>query len=40
MKSDTWRIAYSYIFGGIYADTDIKPLQPYNKWEFYPFTDY
>ena len=30
MIADTWRLAFAYIYGGIYADTDVKPLKPYN----------
>ena len=29
MISDTWRMAFAYIYGGIYADTDVRPLKPY-----------
>ena len=29
MISDVWRIAFAYIYGGIYADTDVRPLKPY-----------
>ena len=30
MIADTWKLAFAYIYGGIYADTDAKPLKPYN----------
>lgn len=32
MKSDVWRIAVVYIYGGIYADLDTKCLVSANSW--------
>jgi hypothetical protein len=32
MKSDVWRVAAVYIYGGIYADLDTKCLKPINNW--------
>lgn len=32
MKSDAWRIAVVYIYGGIYCDTDTICLKPIDEW--------
>jgi mannosyltransferase OCH1-like enzyme len=32
MKSDAWRIAIIYVYGGIYADLDTTCLKPANEW--------
>lgn len=37
MWADIWKYLIIYINGGIYADTDIYPLKPLEKWDFYPF---
>lgn len=32
MKSDAWRIAVVYIYGGVYADLDTVCLKPIDEW--------
>jgi hypothetical protein len=32
MKSDVWRVAVIYVYGGIYADLDTKCLKPISTW--------
>lgn len=32
MKSDAWRIAVVYVYGGVYADLDTECVQPLNYW--------
>lgn len=32
MKSDVWRIAVVYIYGGVYADLDTLCIQPIDSW--------
>jgi hypothetical protein len=32
MRSDFWRYAILYAFGGIYADIDVQALRPLNMW--------
>ena len=32
MKSDAWRIAIVYIYGGVYADLDTVCLRPIDEW--------
>lgn len=32
MKSDVWRVAVVYVYGGVYADTDTKCLVPIDQW--------
>lgn len=32
MKSDVWRIAIVYVYGGVYCDADTRCLQPIDTW--------
>ena len=32
MKSDVWRVAVVYVYGGIYADLDTKCIIPASQW--------
>lgn len=32
MKSDAWRIAVVYIYGGVYADLDTECIHPISSW--------
>ena len=32
IKADFWRICIMYKFGGVYADADIEPLVPFDKY--------
>jgi hypothetical protein len=32
MKSDVWRVAVIYVYGGIYADTDTECIVPIDEW--------
>jgi mannosyltransferase OCH1-like enzyme len=32
MKSDVWRVAVVYVYGGLYVDTDCVCMQPLNTW--------
>jgi mannosyltransferase OCH1-like enzyme len=32
MKSDVWRIAIIYIYGGVYADLDTQCIKPIESW--------
>ena len=34
MKTDFWRYAVLYEYGGIYADLDIEPKRPIEEWNF------
>lgn len=32
MKADTWRLAVTYYYGGVYGDIDTKCLRPIDEW--------
>lgn len=32
MKADVWRVAVTYVYGGIYADTDCECIKPISEW--------
>ena len=40
MKVGIWKLCVLYLYGGIYADTDTRPLKPIDKWDLYPFDEY
>lgn len=40
MRADLWRYCIIYIFGGLYADTDVRPIRSISDWDLYPFDSY
>lgn len=37
MKTDVWRYAILYKYGGLFLDLDIRPVLSVRDWPGYPF---